>query len=77
MKLIKEAICHVFPNANAQALTMETKLSDIEDWDSMNAINLVVKLEELSGCHNLSLMFGSETTIGLIAEGLRSRGVQV
>lgn len=77
MKLIEDAIYHVFPNASAHALTLETKLSDFEDWDSMNAINLIVKLEELSGCRNLSLMFGADTTIGNIAEGLRSRGVQV
>ena len=77
MKLIEEAIHHVFPRANARVLTMETKLSDIEDWDSMNAINLIVKLEELSGCHSLSLMFAADTTIGSIAEGLKSRGIQV
>lgn len=77
MKLIEEAICHVFPKANAHALTMDTKLSEIDDWDSMSAINLVVELEGLSGCHNLRLMFGAETTIAHIAEGLRSRGVQV
>ena len=77
MKLIEEAICNVFPKANARALTMETKLSEIDDWDSMSAINLIVELEGLSGCHNLHIMFGAETTIENIAEGLRSRGVQV
>ena len=77
MKLIEEAICQVFPKANAHALTMETKLSEIEDWDSMSAINLVVALEGLSGTQNLRIMFGAETTVAHIAEGLRSRGVQV
>ena len=77
MKLIEEAICQVFPKANAQSLTMETKLSEIEDWDSMSAINLVVALEGLSGTQNLRIMFGAETTVAHIAEGLRSRGVQV
>jgi len=56
---------------------METKLSELDDWDSMNAINLVMELEELSGCHNMRLIFNETTTIGQIAEGLRSRGVQV
>ena len=77
MKLIEEAICQVFPKAKTHALTMETKLSEIEDWDSMNAINLIMTLEDLSGVQSLKMMFGAETTVAHIAEGLRSRGVQV
>jgi len=77
MKLIEEAISNVFPTADTHNLTMETKLSELDDWDSMNAINLVMELEELSGCHNMRLIFNETTTIGQIAEGLRSRGVQV
>jgi len=77
MKLITEALSNVFPKVDTAALTTETKLSDIEDWDSMNAVNLVVELESLSGCHNLQLTFDRGTTIGHVAEGLKSRGVPV
>ena len=77
MKLIKEAIVNVFPRTNADAITMQTKLCDIDEWDSMNAVNLVVELEGLSGCKNLQLNFDTETTVGHVVEGLRMHGIQV
>ena len=77
MKIIKNAIGKVFPKVNTNNLTLETKLAEIEDWDSMNAINLVIELQELSGCKDLDLEIDTETTIGQVAEELREQGVNV
>ena len=75
MKLIEEAISHVFPKADTRQLTLGTKLSEIDDWDSMSAINLIMELERLSGAHNLRIMFSADTTLGHVAEALKDREV--
>jgi len=77
MNIIKEAIANVFPKTDANAITMQTKLCEIDEWDSMNAVNLVAELEGVSGCKNLQLDFDTETTVGDIVEGLRMQGIEV
>jgi acyl carrier protein len=77
MKLIQQAIKNVFPDADTNILTEETKLAEIPGWDSMNAVNLVVEIELLSGCQNLGLQFDDEVTIGQIIKMLRPKGVNV
>jgi hypothetical protein len=77
MKLICQAITNVFPEADANLLTEETKLADIPGWDSMNAVNLVLEIELLSGCQSLSLQLGDDVSIGQILNLLRGKGVNV
>ena len=77
MKLIQQAIKNVFPDAVVEDFTEATKLLDIPGWDSMNAVNLAVEIEVLSGCHSLGLEFGDDVTIGQIVERLKARGVNM
>ena len=75
MKLIQQAIKNVFPDADTNILSEETELVEIPGWDSMNAVNLALEIELLSGCQNLGLQFYDEVTIGQIIEMLRAKGV--
>lgn len=77
MKLVQQAIGNVFPDCDASALTLETKLSELPDWDSMNAINLIMEIEALSGRQNLALQFGPDITVGQLVEMLRAHGLNV
>lgn len=75
MKLIQQAISNVFPDFAADTITLETRLSEIPDWDSMNAVNLIMEIEALTGRNNLALEFGSDINIGQVVEMLRARGL--
>jgi acyl carrier protein len=43
---IKEGIYQLFSDAEDIELTMDTKLEEIPDWDSMGAVNLQSYLEQ-------------------------------
>ena len=76
MELLKRAIVSVFSEADANKITLETKLADIPGWDSMNAVNVLAQLEALTGRENLQLAFTSDLTIAQVLEALRSQGVE-
>ena len=44
MKTLNEIFCNVFDD-NSIVLTDETNSSDIDDWDSLEQINLIVNIE--------------------------------
>ena len=44
--IIKEAILDIFPEAGDMAIESDTRLGDIPEWDSMNAVNLQTYLEK-------------------------------
>jgi acyl carrier protein len=44
--VIKEAILEIFPEAGDMAIECNTRLGDIPEWDSMNAVNLQTYLEK-------------------------------
>jgi len=43
--IIKEAVLEIFPEAVNMAIDSDTRLGDIPEWDSMNAVNLQTYLE--------------------------------
>jgi acyl carrier protein len=45
-EIIKEAILEIFPEAGEMAIATDTRLGDIPEWDSMNAVNLQTYLEK-------------------------------
>ena len=48
MKTLTEIFCNVFDDDNI-VLTDETNANDIEDWDSLEQINLIVAIENEFG----------------------------
>ena len=44
--IIKKAILEIFPEVGNMAIESDTRLGDIPEWDSMNAINLQTYLEK-------------------------------
>jgi len=77
MEKILEAIKEVFPEADLNALNEATKLSHLPGWDSMNAVNLVLEIEERFNCSSLKLEFSDALTIGEVCAALHARGVIV
>ena len=75
MQILEQAITNVFPGSDVSHFTSGTKLGEIPGWDSMNAINLVLEIEVLSGCKNLQLQFDEELTIAQVAEQLQAIGI--
>jgi acyl carrier protein len=61
---IKEGICQLFSDAEDIELTMDTKLEEIPDWDSMGAVNLQSYLvQEFQVAITLD-MLDEETSLG-------------
>ena len=77
MNVVQQAIINLFPDADKTRLNGETQLKDIILWDSMNAINLVMEIESLSGCSELPLKFSETVTISEIEEIVRSKGGKI
>jgi acyl carrier protein len=76
MTLLEKAIADLFPEVNTNALTGETRLDTIAGWDSMNAMNLLIEIEELSGKRPLKLEFSEELTVSKLREQFRAQGVE-
>ncbi len=77
MELLRQAIVYVFPEAEGTTLAPDTKLTEIPGWDSMNAINVLLQLQMLTGRADLQLIFNSNLRICDLVESLRSQGVAV
>ena len=44
--IIRRGILEIFPEAGDMAIEANTRLGDIPEWDSMNAVNLQTYLEK-------------------------------
>ena len=77
MNVVQQAIINLFPGTDKTRLNGETQLKDIILWDSMNAINLVMEIENLSGCSELPLKYSETVTISEIVEVVRSKGGKI
>ncbi len=75
MKLINKAIVAVFPKIDAGTLAPNTQLGLLPGWDSMNAINLQIELEALTGRPDLELVLTPDMTLTDLASALKKRGV--
>ncbi|MGD8716340.1 MAG: acyl carrier protein [Desulfobacterales bacterium] len=76
---LKEGICQLFSDAEDMELTLDTKLEEIPDWDSMAAVNLQSYLEqEFKIAISLDMLDG-ETSLGELVsriENLQSVAVR-
>ncbi|PKN35214.1 MAG: hypothetical protein CVU61_04395 [Deltaproteobacteria bacterium HGW-Deltaproteobacteria-19] len=61
---IKAGILDIFPDAAAIEITLETKLGDIPEWDSIAAVNLQTYLQETFTVRIPLDLMSDETTIG-------------
>jgi acyl carrier protein len=61
---IKEGIYQLFSDAEDIELTMDTKLEEIPDWDSMGAVNLQSYLEQEFQVAVSLDMLDEETSLG-------------
>jgi acyl carrier protein len=66
MNEIYASVLAVFP-AFKRELSPKTRLAEIDGWDSMNAINLQMELEQQSGIAELNLKLTDQTTLAEIA----------
>jgi acyl carrier protein len=61
---IKEAILDIFPEAGDMAIEPDTRLGDIPEWDSMNAVNLQTYLEKRCAVSIPLEVLIEDTTVG-------------
>lgn len=76
MELIKKAIANVFIDADVNQIDADTKLSSIPGWDSMNAVNLLLELQTLTGCGTLKFDFRNEMTVAQLSQTLKEHGIK-
>jgi acyl carrier protein len=61
---IKAGILDIFPEAAVIEITLEMKLGDIPEWDSIAAVNLQTSLQETFPVRIPLDLMSDETTIG-------------
>jgi acyl carrier protein len=71
---IIDALNDVFAFEQAPALTPDTRLEEIPDWDSMNAVNLQMRLEARLGKSLKGLPITGRMTLGELQTALRAAG---
>lgn len=64
LDIIKEAILDIFPEAGDMAIESDTRLGDIPEWDSMNAVNLQTYLEKRCPVSIPLELLIEDTTVG-------------
>ncbi|MGV8079561.1 MAG: acyl carrier protein [Syntrophales bacterium] len=64
LEKIKAGILDIFPDAATIEITLETKLGDIPEWDSIAAVNLQTSLQETFPVRIPLDLMSDETTIG-------------
>jgi acyl carrier protein len=62
--VIKEAILEIFPEIGDMAIESGTRLGDIPEWDSMNAVNLQTYLEKRCPVSIPLELLIEDTTVG-------------
>jgi acyl carrier protein len=63
---IREGLLDLFPEIGDIVVTMDTRLNDIPDWDSITAVNLQTYLESTFHVKIPLDLLNDETTIGEI-----------
>lgn len=69
--LVKEGILDIFPEAEGMAMGSDTRLGDIPEWDSMNAVNLQTYLEKKCSVSVPLELLIEDTTVGELIRFLR------
>ena len=69
------AIAEVF-NESSDDITLETTQEDIENWDSLGTINLIVALEQLFNVNIDLIEIAEMDQVVLIKKVLSSKGVR-
>jgi acyl carrier protein len=64
LDIIKEAVLEIFPEAGNVAIESDTRLGDIPEWDSMNAVNLQTYLEKRCPVSIPLELLIEDTTVG-------------
>ncbi len=67
MERLAKVIKSVFEDFDEGGLRKTMKLSEIPDWDSMNAVNLQLELESAYGIELAATAVRGDTTIGELA----------
>ncbi len=67
------ALAEVF-EFQAADLRQEMALGDIEDWDSMNAVNLTLELESAFGIELAGVILTADQTLAEVVVLLREHG---
>ncbi len=65
--IIKEAIMDIFPEVGDMAIDSNTRMGDIPEWDSMNAVNLQTYLEKRCAVNIPLELLTEDTTVGELA----------
>ena len=74
MDTIIETINDVFAFEVPPRLTPDTRLEEIPDWDSMNAVNLQMRLEARLGISLKGLPINGRMTLGELLAAVRAVG---
>jgi len=73
LRKIQAGILEIFPDAAAVDLTLELKLGEIPEWDSIAAVNLQTYLQETFPVRIPLDLMTDETTIGELAAFIGKR----
>lgn len=74
MEKLFAAFHDVFPNLTQAELTPETLLADIDDWDSMNNVTLMLVLERDFGVSLADVEVTGKTQVAELIALLQERG---
>lgn len=74
MDEIREAINEVFAPDPSLRLSPETRLEEIPDWDSMNAVNLIMHLQGRLGTPLKGVAVNGRMTLRELETALRAAG---
>ncbi|NPU85803.1 MAG: acyl carrier protein [Syntrophaceae bacterium] len=64
LRKIRAGVLETFPDAEGIEITLDTKLGDIPEWDSIAAVNLQTYLQETFPVRIPLDLMSDETTIG-------------
>ncbi len=73
LRKIRAGILENFPDAAAVAITPETKLGEIPEWDSIAAVNLQTYLQETFPVRIPLDLLTDETAVGELATFIKKR----
>ncbi len=73
LEKIKAGILDIFPEAAVIEITLEMKLGDIPEWDSIAAVNLQTYLQETFPVRIPLDLMSDETAIGELAAFIGKR----
>lgn len=77
MAKLKACLTNVFPRCDTSAITLDTTLGEIPDWDSMNSINFLMELESTFSVPMANEILRPGQKVAGVIELLRQKGAQV